>query len=50
MRNVAELPLASTNTLVAIGYIEHYGQEKLVIKLADGILYQAGDNLEEHEK
>ncbi|CAB4013170.1 Hypothetical predicted protein [Paramuricea clavata] len=46
MRNLAELSLGSTHTLVAIGYIEHYGQEKLVVKLSYGILYQAGDNLE----
>ena len=35
---------------MAIGYIEHYGQEKLVIKLADCIFYQAGDNLEEQKE
>ena len=50
MQNLAELPLGSTHTVVAIGYIEHYGQEKLVVKLDDGILYQAGDNLEQQKE
>ena len=35
---------------VAIGHIEHYGQQKLVVKLDDGILYQAGDNLEQQKE
>ena len=46
----AELPLCSTHTVVAIGHIEHYGQEKLVVKLDDGILYQAGDNIEQQKE
>ena len=46
MRNLAELPLGSTHTVTAIGYIDHYGQQKLVIKLEDGISYQAGEHLE----
>jgi hypothetical protein len=50
MRNLAELPLASTSTLVAIGNIDHYGEENLVIKSADGILYQAGENLDEQKE
>ena len=29
MRNLADLPLGSTHTVTAIGYIAHYGQEKL---------------------
>ena len=50
IQNLAELPLGSTHTVVAIGHIEHYGQEKLVVKLDDGILYQAGDNLEQQKE
>ena len=50
MRNLAELPLGSTHTVTAIGYIEHYGQQKLVVKLGDGILYQAGENLERQKE
>ena len=46
MRNLAELPLGSTHTVTAIGYIDHYGQQKLVVKLEDGISYQAGEHLE----
>ena len=29
MQNLAELPLGSTHTVTAIGYIDHYGQQKL---------------------
>jgi hypothetical protein len=50
LKNLAELPLGSTYILVAIGYVEHYGQERLVVKLADGTIYQAGDNLEEQKE
>ena len=50
MQNLAELPLGSTHTVVAIGHIEHYGQQKLLVKLDDGILYQAGDNLEQQKE
>ena len=50
VRNLAELPLGSTHTVTAIGYIEHYGQQKLVVKLGDGILYQAGENLERQKE
>ena len=50
MQNLADLPLASTHTIVAVGHIEHYGQQKLVVKLDDGILYQAGDNLEQQKE
>ena len=50
MQNLAELPLNSTHTVVAIGHIEHYGQEKLVVKLDNGMLYQAGDNLEQQKE
>ena len=40
------MPVGSTHTVAAIGYIEHYGQQKLAVKLQDGIVYQAGENLE----
>ena len=50
MRNLAELPLGSSLTLGAVGYIDHYGQEKLVVKLDDGILYQAGGNFEQQKE
>ena len=47
MQNLAELPINSTKAVTEIGYIEHYRQEKLVLKVDDGILYQAGEYLEE---
>ena len=50
MQNLAELPLGSTHTIIAIGYIEHYGQQKLVVKLADGQTYQAGEYLAEKKE
>ena len=50
MQNLAELPLGSTHTIIAIGCIEHYGQEKLVLKLEDGTTYQAGEYLEEKKE
>ena len=46
MQNLAELPLGSTHTVTAIGYIDHYGQQKPVVKLDDGTTYQAGEHLE----
>ena len=50
MRNLAELPLGSTHTVTAIRYIDHYEQEKLVVKLDYGTIYQAGDNLEQQKE
>ena len=50
MRNLVELPIGSTHTVTITDYIEHYGQEKLVVKLEDGVIYQAGDDLEEHKE
>ena len=32
MQNLADLSLGSTHTVVAVGHIEHYGQQKLVVK------------------
>lgn len=49
-KNLAELPLGSIYTVVAIGYSEHYGQQKLVVKLDDGSLYQAGPHVEENKE
>ena len=40
----------STHTVTAIGYIDHYGQQKLVVKLDDGITYQAGEHLERQKE
>ena len=50
IQNLAELPLGSTHTIIAIGYIENYGQQKLVVKLEDGQTYQAGEYLEEKKE
>ena len=50
MQNLAELPLGSTHTVTAIGYIDHYGQQKLVVKLDDGITYQGGEHLERRKE
>lgn len=50
MRNLVELPLGLAHTLVAMGYIEHFGEQKLVVKLENGVLYQAGNNLEEQKE
>jgi hypothetical protein len=35
---------------MAMGYIEHFGEQKLVVKLENGVLYQAGNNLEEQKE
>ena len=45
-----DVPPSSTHTVVAIGHIEHYGQEKLVVKLDDGTIYQTGDYLEQQKE
>ena len=50
MRNLVERPLGSTNNVRAIGYIDYYGQEKLVVKLDDAILYQGGHNFGEQKE
>jgi hypothetical protein len=50
MRNLAELPLGSTHIVVAIAHIDHYGQQKLVVQLQDGTIYQAGDYLEQQKE
>ena len=48
--NLAELPPDSTLTPVAKGYIEHYGQQKLVVESEDGQIYQAGMSMEQHKE
>ena len=42
--------LLSIHTVKVFGFSEHYGQQKPVVKLEDGGLYQAGENLEEQEE
>ena len=39
-----------TSTLLAIGYVEHYRQERVVVKLDDDIVYQAGENLDQQKE
>lgn len=39
MRNLVELPLGLAHTLVAMGYIEHFGEQKLVVKLKNGVYF-----------
>jgi len=46
--NLCVLPLHTCHCVTAIGYKKHYGKDKLVVKLDDGNMYQAGDYLEEH--
>ena len=50
LKNIAELPVGSIHTVVTLGYSEHYGQQKLVVKMDDNSLYQAGDNVEEQKE
>ena len=50
LQNLVELPLGSTYTVSAVGYIEHYGQQKLAVKLDNGVIFQAGDNLEQQKE
>lgn len=50
MQNLAEPPLGSTHIVVGIGHVEHYGQEKLFVKLDDSTIYQARDNLEQQKE
>lgn len=50
MQNLEEPPLGSTHIVVGIGHIEHYGQEKLVVKLNNSTIYQTRDNLEQQKE
>ena len=44
--NLNQLPIGSVHTIQAIGYVNHYGTERLVVKVRDK-MYQAGDDLED---
>jgi hypothetical protein len=46
--NIVQLPVGSVHTVIGIGKCAHYGQAKLVIKLNNQQVYQAGDYLEEY--
>ena len=43
--NLATLPVSSTHKVTAIGFVSHYGTQRLVIKIGD-TFYQAGQDLE----
>ena len=43
--NLRSLPIGSVHKIKGIGYIQHYGKDKLVVQLAEK-LYQAGEDLE----
>ncbi len=50
LSNLIELPIGSAHEITAFGFQSHYGRDKLVVKLSDGRLYQAGEGLEgQHE-
>ena len=46
LNNLAELPLGSVHAVSGIGYTKHYGQDKLVVQLENGVSYQAREFLE----
>ena len=46
--NLTSLDIGSSYIVEAIGFVAHYGQQKLVIKLDNGICYQAGEYVEQH--
>ena len=46
LNNLAELPIRSVHAVSGIGYTKHYGQDKLVVQLENGVSYQAGEFLE----
>ena len=50
VKNLADLPLGATHAVEAMGCIDHYGQQRLVVKLDDGELYQAGEDLEQQKE
>ena len=43
---MVELPVGSVHAVAGIGYAKHYGQDKLVVQLENGVSYQAGEFLE----
>ena len=46
LNNLAELPVGSVYVVTALGYAKHYGKDKLVVQLENGVSYQAGEFLE----
>ena len=46
LNNLAELPVRSVHVVTALGYAKHYGKDKLVVQLDNGVSYQAGEFLE----
>ena len=46
LNNLAELPVGSVHALAGIGNAKHYGQDKSVMQLDNGVSYQAGEFLE----
>ena len=46
LNNLAELPIGSVHDVSGIGYAKHYGKDKLVVQLDNGVSYQAGEFLE----
>ena len=46
LNNLAELPIGSVYTVSGIGYAKHYGKDKLVVQLDNGVSYQVGEFLE----
>ena len=43
--NLTELPIGSAHEVTGFGFQSHYGKDKLVVKLSDGQMYQAGEGL-----
>ena len=46
LNNLAELPVGSVYVVTALGYAKHYGKDKLVVQLDNGVSYKAGEFLE----
>ena len=46
LSNLAEFPIGSVHAVSGIGYAKHYGKDKLVVQLDNGVSYQAGEFLE----
>ena len=44
-QNLTILPVGSIHKIMGIGYISHYGMERMVVKLQDSV-YQAGEDLQ----
>lgn len=47
MPNLVSLPLHSVHTVKRFGFYNWFGQEKLVVELGDGVVYQAGNSVQE---